>query len=87
MLNFVQFINDNTSNLTVAKRKELLQDLAESFQYKTEIEDPSTGLLIPNPQNMSEFVNEKLTNYIKVRINNVRLERSIKSITIENINI
>ena len=87
MLDFVKFISENTPKLNNAKRKALLEDLAESFQYKTEVEDPSTGAIIPNPQNRTDFVNEKLTNYIKLRVKGARAERAQKAISIEELEI
>jgi hypothetical protein len=85
MLNFVKFINDNTPNLTAAKRKDMLDDLAESFRYKTMVE--VDGASIPNPQSKADFVNERLTNYIKTRVKNARIERSERAITVEELDI
>jgi hypothetical protein len=85
MLNFVKFLNDNTPNLTAAKRKDMLDDLAESFQYKTMVEVDGTS--VPNPQSKADFVNERLTYYIKTRVKNARIERSQRAIAVEELDI
>lgn len=83
-LDFVKFISDNTT-LTIAKQKDMLNDLAESFQYKDEVIDNETGRTIPNPQSKKDFVNEKINYWIKVRVRGVRQERAQRAAVIEEL--
>lgn len=69
-LNFVQFINDNTS-FTPEKNQAMLDSLANSFNY----DSTNTELT------KTEFVNQRLTNELKARINKQRRAEARRNAT------
>ncbi len=74
-LNFVQFINDNTS-FTPEKNQAMLDDLASYFGYSDQSELTKV-----------EFVNKALTENIKAMINKQRRREAKAAITYETFDI
>jgi len=87
MIDFVKYISENTPKLTAAKKKAMLEDLAESLQYPETAYDHEKGAQIPNPQSKADYVNEKITYWIKIRVMGTRRERAAKAQIIEELDI
>jgi hypothetical protein len=82
-LDFIGFINANIG-LTNAKKLALLNDFCEQNNYQTMIVDPD-GNSIPNPQTKQEFANEKLNNFLRESVNQIRKKRSQDAATYETL--
>lgn len=67
MLNFAQFINDNT-DFSASKKQEMLDKFCGQYNYQEEIEDEN-GDMIPNPVTKVQFFNEKVEEFIRQTIN------------------
>jgi hypothetical protein len=67
MINFVQFINQNTPQLTAAQKTAMLDDMCLHFAYQEVLLDG-----IPNPQSKADFVNALITNFIKSSVQRQR---------------
>lgn len=67
MLNFVQFINQNSPQLTNAQKTKMLDDMCLHFAYQETLLDG-----VPNPQSKADFVNQLITNFIKSSVQRQR---------------
>lgn len=75
MLDYIQFINDN-SNLTSQQKTDLLFDFCDQYGYQETVVDQDTGEEIQNPTTRKEFANQKITDYLIQTVNTVRIKRA-----------
>lgn len=86
-LDFIKFINDTATNLTVAKKAALLADFCEVFQYQEQLQNPITGEMYPNPQTKKEFANEKIQSFIIQNVHELRRRKAEESAAYEKLEI
>ena len=81
MLNFIQFISQNSPQLSTDQKVRLLDDFCVQLGYQEFLEDGVT----PNPQSKTEFANWQITRFIK---STVEVKREMDArLTIEQLDL
>jgi len=63
MLNFIQFISQNSPQLSTDQKVRLLDDFCVQLGYQEFLEGGS-----PNPQSKTDFANWQITRFIKLTV-------------------
>lgn len=85
MLDFIGFVNDNTS-LSEEKKTDLLSDFCRQYRYREEVENPEEpGEVIPNPVTRKKFANQRITDYIVDSVRAIRTGDARKALEIEEL--
>lgn len=85
-LNFVQFINQNTPQLTTQQKVDMLDDFVYQNNYTDTVDDGQGGT-IPNPVSKSDFMNQLVTDFIKATVQARRVYIAQQAITTEELDL